>query len=425
MGPSIRNVIVVGGGLAGLAAAATAAAGGAPTLLLEAHQPGGRARTTLRQGFRCNFGPHALYVGGPGMSVLKALGVHPHGSPPPLKRYRLLMNGRQHVMPAGPASLLRTTALGTRSKVKFGRLLGRLSSLDAAELAGMTANSWLSGLGLPPDAISIARALVRLSTYVGDLDELGADAALRQLQLATKAGVLYLDGGWQMLVDALAARVRVQTHATVTAVDWSGDHVELSFVDGDAGSSVLHAGAVVLATGGPDAAATVLGETATRRWGDLGGEVDGACLDVASRRVPQPGWVLGVDAPLYGTTQGPPARLAPDGQAVISLIRYGARDAKRDRADLQALRREVGVSDGDVVFERFLARMTVAGGMPRAANGGLRGRPGVDSTGLRSVYLAGDWVGPDGLLADAALASGHHAGKLALQAVRGPRPVAA
>ncbi len=37
--------------------------------------------------------------------------------------------------------------------------------------------------------------------------------------------------------------------------------------------------------------------------------------------------------------------------------------------------------------------------------------------GHPGILLAGDWVGPDGLLADAALASGHAAGIRALDAV--------
>ncbi|HEX7459355.1 MAG TPA: hypothetical protein VF279_01915, partial [Acidimicrobiales bacterium] len=52
-----------------------------------------------------------------------------------------------------------------------------------------------------------------------------------------------------------------------------------------------------------------------------------------------------------------------------------------------------------------------------AGNGGLRGRPAVGDTGTPGIHLAGDWVGPDGLLADAALASGYAAGRRALDAL--------
>lgn len=409
------DVIVIGGGLAGLAAAATTVAGGAATLVLEAHQPGGRARTATREGFRYNFGPHALYTGGPGMEALATLGIHPAGSPPPLERYRLLMDGRQHMMPVGVRSLVRTSALGLRSKAQLARLLSRLPLLDASALAGMSTAEWLENLDLRPDALAVMQALIRLTTYVADFERFGADAAAGQLQLSTK-GVLYLHGGWQSLVDALAGRANIQ-RGRVTGVEPAGADVEVHVDTGDGESARLHAAAVVVAAGTPRAAASVLGETVRSNWGDLGPKVEGACLDLATVRVPHPGWVLSADTPIYGTTQGPPARLAPDGQAVVSLIRYGARNAKDDRADLHTFLGQLGIQDADVVFDRFLARMTVAGIMPLASSGGLGGRPAADASGLPSVYLAGDWVGTDGLLADAALASGHRAGKLALQAL--------
>ena len=58
------DVVVVGAGLAGLAAGATAAGQGASTLILDGHQPGGRASTDERGEYRFNRGPHALYRGG-------------------------------------------------------------------------------------------------------------------------------------------------------------------------------------------------------------------------------------------------------------------------------------------------------------------------------------------------------------------------
>jgi predicted NAD/FAD-dependent oxidoreductase len=45
--------------------------------------------------------------------------------------------------------------------------------------------------------------------------------------------------------------------------------------------------------------------------------------------------------------------------------------------------------------------MTVAQGIA-----GPEGRPDVDALGMDGVTLAGDWIGPDGMLADAAVASG-------------------
>jgi hypothetical protein len=43
--------------------------------------------------------------------------------------------------------------------------------------------------------------------------------------------------------------------------------------------------------------------------------------------------------------------------------------------------------------------------VPSAAHGGLGGRPDVEVPELPGVFIAGDWVGTEGLLADAAVAS--------------------
>lgn len=402
------DVIVVGGGLAGLAAGATAAAGGATAVVLEAHQPGGRAQTSEREGFVFNRGIHALFTAGEGKAVLDALGVHLTGAAPPLGQYRLLAGGAQHLLPLDPGGLAATTYLDPADKAQLAGLLGRLPTLDRHELAGQSVGGWLADLDLRPKVDALLRALFRLSTYAADLDELGADAAIAQQQTAARGGVQYLDGGWAQLVDALRALVEVRAGVAVRAITADSFGGAVHTDDG-----TLTARSVVLAAGTPQAARALLGEDPG--WGDLGDAVTAACLDVGVRRVPAPGYVVGIDEPLYGTTQSPPARQAPPGGAVVGVIRYGARSAARDRPSLEAHLGELGVAEGDVVTSRFLARMTVSSTMPRAATGGLEGRPATAASGLPRVHLAGDWVGPRGLLSDAALASGHAAGLAALR----------
>ena len=43
---------------------------------------------------------------------------------------------------------------------------------------------------------------------------------------------------------------------------------------------------------------------------------------------------------------------------------------------------------------------------PGRATLGTARRPGVDAAGVDGLALAGDWVGPDGMLADASILSG-------------------
>lgn len=404
------DVIVVGGGLAGLTAGATAASGGASTVVLEAHQLGGRARTVDKGPFVFNMGPHALYLGGPGTKILRSLGVHPDGVASPFPDYRLFKDGELHVVPSGPVSLMRTTVMGKAAKVRFGRLLGLLPVLKPARMAGTSVRQWLADRSLGADAEAVVRTLIRLSTYTDDVEDFSADAAIRQLQIGARPGVIYLHGGWAQLIEGLGRQVQVETGTKVLRVEPAGSGVEVHTPDG-----VLIAGQVIVAPGAPAATRALLPEDPC--WPELGPPVTGACLDLGVTRIPQPGYVLGVDEPIMGVTQSPPARQAPDGQAVISAIRYGATDAGADRLALDGHVARLGVRTADIAASRFLARMVVGGAIPRAATGGLAGRPPVTASGQRDILIAGDWVGPEGLLADASLASGHHAARLALQRI--------
>jgi phytoene dehydrogenase-like protein len=406
------DVMVIGGGLAGLSAAATANQHDARVVLLEAHGPGGRARTVEKEGFILNMGAHALYVGGAGWRVLGSLGVTPRGEAPPLGRYRALAGGSHHLLPTGPLSLIRTDVVGWRSRLQLISLLGRVPRIPAAALATTSVVDWLKSCRLRPDADAVVRAIIRLSTYSADVDEFSAGAAVAQLQLAAKGGVIYLHDGWAQLIDALADRVDIRAGTEVTAVDRVGDHLEVRTTQG-----VMTAGAVVVATGAPAAIRRVL--PVDPGWGELGPAVTAACLDLGVARVPEPGYVLSLDEPVYVNVQSPPARQSRDPQAVVAAIRYGARTAAEDRPQLEQLVVEAGVRPEQVVTSRFLAHLSVAGTLPRAATGGLAGRPGVADTGVPGVTIAGDWVGPVGLLADAALASGRAAGTSAYRHAAG------
>jgi phytoene dehydrogenase-like protein len=398
------DVIVIGAGLAGLAAAATAELAGCRVLVLEAHQAGGRSRTVERQGFILNMGAHALSVGGPGMAALRSLGVNPVGAPPPLVQYQALASGSRHLLPTGPSTLWRSHLIGRRSKAQLIGVLVRLPRTSPEPLRSTSMADWLSRFHLRPDAEAVVRALIRLSTYTDDIEALSADAGVAQLQVAARGGVLYLDGGWAQLIGSLSVGLQVRTGVRVSAVDRAGSRVEVH-----TGEGTLSASTVVLATGAPQAIRRLL--PVDPGWGDLGGPVTAACLDLGVNRVPSPGYVLSLDDPIYVNVQAPPARQAPEGQAVVAAIRYGARGRDEDRDQLEQLVAEAGVRAEDVVTRRFLADMTVAGTLPRARNGGLPGRPSMTDTGISGVVMAGDWVGPVGLLADAALASGRAAGR--------------
>jgi RNA polymerase sigma-70 factor (ECF subfamily) len=250
---------------------------------------------------------------------------------------------------------------------------------------------------------------------------MSAGAAIRQMQDALGKGVLYLDGGWQTMVDALAAKVR----ATGSMV-WPGARV-ISIVAGTRGHYVRLAdgaevrAAAVIVTVPPAAAAEIVAggcHDDLRRRAENAQPVRAACLDLALRTTPRPlaKFALGIDRPLYFSLHSASARLAPPNGALIHAAKYlgdnDADDASDAAIELEALvdRLQPGWREC-VVERRFLPNMIVANDLPVAERGGFEGRASVALSDLPGVFLAGDWAGPEALLADASLQRGSRCGE--------------
>lgn len=239
----------------------------------------------------------------------------------------------------------------------------------------------------------------RVASYTNAPDIAAADLVVSQVQLALGSGVRYVHGGWQSIVDSLLAGCRVH-RLTATRVSADEGHV---VVETQEGATVVGTAAVI-AAGTPGAAAQLLG----RRPFDAGPPVEAACLDLGTSRPSQPGLLLGIDRPLYLSNHCPPARLAPAGRAVVHVARYLAPGERTEpgeqRHELEALAARAGLTADHIIEDRYLHRMTVAGVDPGREWWHARA---ADSDGLRvpGVFLAGDWVGPAGHLADASLAS--------------------
>jgi phytoene dehydrogenase-like protein len=418
------QVIVVGGGLAGLAAAALVARQGATVTVLEGGKAvGGRARTQERDGFLFNQGAHALYVGGHAGRILGKLGVPWSGGDPTRAGSSWAWaGGTLHPLPVDAASTMRTSLFGFRDRVELGRLLMSLPFLRPGRYGDTSWAQWLDARVDRPMVRAHLEALVRLATYGGEPDRMGADVALGQLMLAARAGVRYLDGGWQTLVDgayaaARGAGVRVELGATVERVVPGAEGVTVVRGDGREDG----AQAVILAVA-PGAASGMLprGALDVRNLRP----VRAACLDVAFDGPIHEGrsFGLGIDVPYYASMHSGVARLAPEGGALMHAAKYlgtGEGDPAGDRADIEAFVDQIFPGwRGRVRDARFLPAMVVHHALPQAATGGLAGRPDVAVAGAPGVFVAGDWVDDRGLLLDAALASAEVAAQGAVGALR-------
>jgi len=413
------DVVVVGGGLAGWAAAATAAGPGRRVGVVDPSGVGGRAATDEVQGYLLNRGAHALYERGAGRAVLDRLGVHPTGNRPPLKGGLGRYGDRIGLLPSSAGAILRTSLLSTRDRIRVGRLFASIGRWRPAELGGWSTEAWFDALDLDGAPRDVAATYIRLATYAADHHALSADVAAGQLQLAV-GGVRYVDGGWATIVDGLrsvalrrgATEDRSKVHRVVPVTGG----VELTLGD----DVMVVASEVVLAAGSPQACAHLLPEVPAA-WADLGPSADASCLDVGLDHVPDTGVLLGIDRPLYAIRHTPAAALAPPGSSVVHALRYLRADERLDpatsRAELEDHLRAAGTDPSRATVARYLHRMIVVPALATPDRGGLGGRPRCDSAALDHVQVAGDWVGPVGHLADAALASGEAAGAIAARRV--------
>jgi phytoene dehydrogenase-like protein len=358
---------------------------------------GGRAASEQRGGFVLNQGPHALYVGGPAGRELKASGID-----------------LDWWQPASAASVFPREGKPKRTlggSGHLGRWFLRLQRTEPGDLAGVSAEEWLRRSLRSEPARASAAALIRVTTFVADQESLSADVAATQLKIGLFPGVRYLRGGWQSLVDALEAKAEaagaaVRTRAAVRALEREAEGWKLS-LDGE----TLQADIVVLAAGGPEAIAKLLGERAPAAPGPA---AELSVLDLGLRKLPKRSrrFALGVDRPTYLSRHSPPEHR--DG-VLLTLASY----ARESRAALEGLADSVQPGwREEAMLERFLPRMVAVSAIPTPASGGLRGRPSVDRG--EGLYLAGDWVGGEGWLVDAALASGAAAAAAALNAPVAP-----
>jgi phytoene dehydrogenase-like protein len=421
------DVVVVGGGLAGLAAAACAARAGASVTLLErSSEPGGRARTLDREGFLFNVGPHALYRRGAGRALLRELGVDVRGAVPSSSGVAL-RDGRAYALPTGPASLLTTGLLSVPSKLQLALLLSRLQRPLPTPAAGASFEDWLAAERLRPDVKALLRALARVATYAAQPEDADAHATLEQIRLGLTGGVLYLDGGWQTLVDGLRAAAaeagaRIGTGQRIGALLREGRTVHgvrtHEGLDIEADAVILAvppAEAARLAAGAAPGVDAFLREARTVR---------AATLDLGLRALPDPRvrFALGIDHPWYFSVHSMTARLAPEGAVLLHAMRYlgpHTPPGPEVEAELEQLMDVVQPGwRAQVVVRRFVPDLVVSHALVSAAQGGLDGRPAPRVPGTEGLFLAGDWVAAEGMLADASLASARAAARLALGARR-------
>jgi phytoene dehydrogenase-like protein len=374
----MQRITVVGGGFAGLVSAITCAEAGTQVRLLEAHHTlGGRARATTTP-YIAHDGPHVLYCDGPWWRWLAERDLIGPFSGVPLRGlagFRFRHGDRLRRTP--PAALLRVLA-HRRQRAPV--------DIDF--------HTWVCGQHGKQGA-SAASNLMGVATFDAEPGRLSAAFVWQRLLrvFAPSPPARYLTGGWNGLIDRLAAHARalgviIETGARVTE---------------------LPAPPVIVATS-LDAAGRLLGMALPKM--ESGRTV---LLDLAVRTDRRDAFVVS-DLDAAGWLERytlPDPSLAPTGESLIQA-QLPLRDAEGKADGLTRLEALV-----DQALPGWRERTTWRRhGIANRRTGALdlpgqtwRDRPAVERGD--GVFLAGDMVAAPGLLSEvsfhSAIAAAHGA----------------
>ncbi|MFC5396810.1 phytoene desaturase family protein [Bosea vestrisii] len=413
------EIAIVGGGIAGLTAALRiGAAGGRPILFEAAPEVGGRAQTRVIDGFCLNQGPHALYAGGAFHATLREFKIPFGGGGPDLPNGLALWGRVPYPLPIRRSNRY-VEPLGESAAEALAAFFEQAAADD--DLGRGVALRDAIG-SLPVQARTVVEAFVRLSTYVHAPGELDAKSALDQLRLSF-AGTIYVDGGWRVLVERMLGAA-----TAAGAVIRSSERVMRVRIREDACWIDLRGGqterfAAVILTVSPKRAAAVLEDSAQLKTMAANARpVRLMSLDLAVATLPRTdaNFALGMDAPTYLSVHSAVSKLAPAGGALVHLARYLAPDEQSSPDHFEGLRQIADTLHPGwrehLLHEQRLSAATVAHDFPRWTDGGRRAAYFLDDA--PGVFLAGDWVGEKGMLADAAVASAQDAAAAAMERVQ-------
>ncbi len=409
------DVIIIGGGLAGLTASIYLAREGKSVLIVEkGKELGGRANTLNKNGLKFNLGPHGLFQKGAAIRILKELGIHPNGKVADISGYAVYKN-KLGKLPFSFTSFLFSNSLTWKGKKEFMHFMSLIQKADLQLFYNISFTDWVNKQFQDEKMKRLLLAFGRLVTYSNDLSSLSVSTVLK---LSQAGKVIYIDGGWNSIVNALQTKARqlgveIETNKNVKMIDHDQIVKSISLSDG----TEIKANSVLVTSSPKELYSMVKNadKTSVREFNKLIA-VRAACLDIALKNLPNPScnFALGIDEPLYYSNHSHSAYLSDHGEHVIHLVKYQSiaevNDPKHDKTELLDLldRLQPGWNK-EVVYQRFLPNIIVANSLPTIENGGLEARPSPIVSDIKGLFIAGDWVGQEGALANASLASAKQA----------------
>ncbi|MFC0391858.1 phytoene desaturase family protein [Paenibacillus mendelii] len=408
---------VIGGGLTGLTAAVYLARSGKSVVVLEKDSRlGGLAQTARMNGALFNLGPHAMYEGGTALRILRELDCLPDGGYASKSGLIGILQGKIVRVPAD---------LTPEENAEWSKLMSGLSQIDIESIRSISLQEWGVQHIRHEQVRLFFHAMCRQWSYCDDMRVLSAGYVIEQGQLAGQ-GVRYVEGGWQTVVENLR-HAAIQAGAAIVT-GYSAEQILLK--DGSvhglalSDGAEIRADAVIAASGLNEVCQLVKGaeRMSIGRWKNESRPLYAACLDIALRQLPNPEriFALGLDQPLYFSKHSGAVQLSDNGAHVLHVMRYNDNEAARDgKADERELTRLLDLLEPgwerEVVAVRFSPNVLVAHDSRTIRHHGVGPAPDPIVPEVRGLYVAGDWVGSEGRLADAGMASAKQAAQEVLR----------
>ncbi|MET3696800.1 phytoene dehydrogenase-like protein [Bacillus oleivorans] len=407
--------IIIGGGLAGLVSANYLAQQGKKVAVIEKGKKlGGRAATTFVQQSYLNLGPHALYIKGATYQILKELGIHPAGRKPQLNG-KIILEGQTHPFPSSPLALLKSDFLTWKEKLEFIKIFSQLLKAEWSKAGDVSFTDWLNEKRLSRKNRIVLQSLLAISSYCSESDLVSAPYAIRQLQLSIKGGVLYLDGGWETLIESLENLAQKRGVLFIKGEmvkkikgSFPAFQIELSLGRQVGGKTIIN-------TAPPLELQKIAEQSDKFAFLSKLKPVKGVALDLLLEKdeTDRTSFSFDADHFIYFSNHSRAASLSEQYE-VVHVFGYGPTASQEQMEEF--LDRILPGWRERKVYSRYLTNLAVSNAFPNRTTMRIFEK---SSRVVEGLFLAGDWCIDEGILADASASSAKRAAMEAEQWLRG------
>ncbi|WP_088069880.1 phytoene desaturase family protein [Gottfriedia luciferensis] len=413
------DVVVFGGGIAGLTASIYLAQEGKKVLLLEkGSKLGGRGNSTAIGNAQLNLGAHALYINC--IEILNEVGVTVAGNPPKLSTSFIFGEQPDQMKVIEAFNLFVGNHLKWKEKMEFIHFYRQMKRLDLNELNHISLEEYLNKTVTSRHVKNMILAFTRVTTYTNNPSIMSAGVAIGQLR---SAKVMYLNDGWQSIVNDLAKKaeqlgVDIKKRVVVSKVLGSYPTIQIILKD----EQLIEANCL-LSTINPHDFAKLMNEQIPQSFLNICNQmipVKAACLDLVMTALPNPkiNFAVGVEKPWYFSNHSTVAKLSTNpGEIVVHVMKYlnSAIESvpSDDERELECLLDFIQPGWRDyVISRRFLPKLIVSNDIKKPFNHLDYHLSNHQEVGIEGIYVAGDWLGEREVLLKASLTSAKNASKL-------------